>query len=204
MSRDVTFWNLMAKRYAKSDIADVAAYERKLAMTQAVMHPDMDALEFGCGTGSTAVIHAPFVKQMTGIDYSRNMIEIARAKAETVQNLQFEVSELGNWPASNASYDIILGMNILHLLPDHRAALADVRRLIKTGGYFVSTTVCLGDMSGILPRLLPLLSATRLIPKVVPIASDTLAQDIRDAGFEIVENWRPEPGRSAFIIAKAV
>ncbi len=31
----------------------------------------------GCGTGTTALIHAPFVKHITGIDISPNMLEIA-------------------------------------------------------------------------------------------------------------------------------
>lgn len=205
MSRDATFWNFMAKRYAKSDIADMASYERKIAMTQALMRPDMNLLEFGCGTGSTALIHAPLVQSITGLDYSRKMIEIARSKAQDVPNATFEVATLGDWPAPAASYDMILGLNIIHLLPDPIAAYADCRRLLKTGGYFVSGTFCMGDMTGILPRLLPLASATRLIPRVTSITSDSLVAGICNAGFEIVENWRPkEQGHAVFLIAKAV
>jgi len=39
-------------------------------------------LEFGCGTGSTALLHASFVKHMTATDISDEMIEIAKQKAK--------------------------------------------------------------------------------------------------------------------------
>lgn len=45
----------MAKRYARQPIADEAAYRRKLEVTRTYFRPDMHVLEFGCGTGSTAL-----------------------------------------------------------------------------------------------------------------------------------------------------
>ena len=42
----------------------------------------MEVLEFGCGTGGTAIIHAPYVKHIRAIDISGNMIAIAKGKAE--------------------------------------------------------------------------------------------------------------------------
>jgi cyclopropane fatty-acyl-phospholipid synthase-like methyltransferase len=37
---------------------------------------DMEVLEFGCGTGSTAIVHAPHVKELRAIDISEKMIGI--------------------------------------------------------------------------------------------------------------------------------
>jgi cyclopropane fatty-acyl-phospholipid synthase-like methyltransferase len=42
----------------------------------------MELLEFGCGTGGTAIIHAPHVKHIRAIDISPRMIEIAKSRAE--------------------------------------------------------------------------------------------------------------------------
>ncbi len=53
-----TFWNLIAKFYSKQAIADEAAHQKKLKVTQEYFKPDMELMEFGCGTGSTAIIHA--------------------------------------------------------------------------------------------------------------------------------------------------
>ena len=204
MTRAAPFWNFIANRYALSKIADVESYSRKLEMTQAVMAPDMRVLEFGCGTGSTAVTHAPYVAKFTGIDYAQNMINIARGKAEGTSNLAFEVATLENWDAPDASYDMILGLNIMHLLPDHLTALSKVRKLLRPGGYFVHSTACLGDMGGVLPYILPMISATRLIPPVLQLSAAQLEQDIVNAGFELREDWRPGKGRAVFMIAQAV
>ena len=50
------FWDRIAARYARKPVADEAAYRRKLAVTRDYLAPDMDVLEFGCGTGSTAIV----------------------------------------------------------------------------------------------------------------------------------------------------
>jgi methylase of polypeptide subunit release factors len=60
----------------------------------------MTVLEFGCGTGSTAIAHAPYVKRILATDVSAKMIEIARANAERagIENVTFgqaAVEELG-------------------------------------------------------------------------------------------------------------
>ncbi|MEL7046845.1 MAG: SAM-dependent methyltransferase, partial [Pseudomonadota bacterium] len=53
------FWDRVADRYSKRAIADPETHERKLHSTQALMRLEMKILEFGCGTGSTALLHAP-------------------------------------------------------------------------------------------------------------------------------------------------
>ncbi len=60
------FWDRIAERYAKQPIADEAAYQKKLQVTRDYFRPDMAVLEFGCGTGSTAIAHAPYVKHVLG------------------------------------------------------------------------------------------------------------------------------------------
>lgn len=56
-----SFWDRTADKYAATPIADEASYQVKLAETRRRMRSDMNVLEFGCGTGSTALLHAPHV-----------------------------------------------------------------------------------------------------------------------------------------------
>ena len=72
----------MAKRYSKQPIADEEAYQEKLEVTRGYFKPDMEVMEFGSGTGSTAIIHSPHVKHILAIDGSSKMTEIARGKAD--------------------------------------------------------------------------------------------------------------------------
>ncbi len=140
------FWDRHAKGYAKRPVAGEAAYQRKLKVTQDYLTLDMKVLELGCGTGTTALIHAPFVKHITCIDISRNMLEIARAKAESgnVKNVTFQQSSVYGLETSDSSYDVVMGHSILHLLENKEAVIARVHRMLKPGGVFVSSTACLG------------------------------------------------------------
>ena len=82
------FWDKLAEKYARQPVADEEAYRTKLRVTQSYLRPDMEVLEFGCGTGSTALVHAPFVRHILAIDFSTKMLEIARGKAEAAGNRQ--------------------------------------------------------------------------------------------------------------------
>jgi len=202
MTRSRGFWNLIANRYSRQAIADPATYQAKLAQTRALMHPDMDVLEFGCGTGSTALLHAPYVKQITGIDYAPKMIAIANDKVGPDSNAAFHTSTLDDWAAADASYDMILGLNILHLLPDHRGAIAIAQRLLKPGGYLVTSTACLGDMGGIVKHLLPVGSALRILPYVACFSQAELETDLQSAGFTVLQSQRPAPLQGVFHISQ--
>ena len=50
MSESSRFWDWIAKRYAKTPVADEAAYQTKLQVTRDYLRPDMEVLEFGCGS----------------------------------------------------------------------------------------------------------------------------------------------------------
>ena len=91
MNRESEFWNKRADNYAKRPVSDEATYEKKLDITREYFRPDMEVLELGCGTGSTALAHAPYVKHILATDLSTRMIEIARdkAKAAGIDNVTF-------------------------------------------------------------------------------------------------------------------
>ena len=82
----------MAGRYSKSPVADEASYQEKLRVTRTYLQPDSEVLEFGCGTGSTAISHSPHVRSIHAIDISSKMLEIAQGKAdwEGIENVTFE------------------------------------------------------------------------------------------------------------------
>ena len=81
MESSSKFWDRIAKRYSRKPVADEASYQKKLEVTRSYFQPDMEVLEFGCGTGSTAISHSPHVQHIHAIDISSKMIEIAQGKA---------------------------------------------------------------------------------------------------------------------------
>ncbi len=208
MSRSARFWDRVAERYSKSPIADEAAYRKKLQVSRDYFRPDMTVLEFGCGTGSTAILHAPYVKHIRAIDFSSKMIEIARAKAaaQNVENVTFEQATIEELGAADQSFDAVLGLNVLHLLEDRDEAIAKVYAMLKPGGVFISSTVCLGEKMKFFRVIGPIGKLLGLMPTVRVFTVKALEGSLTDAGFDIDYRWQPGGGKSAFrsvfIVAK--
>jgi protein-L-isoaspartate O-methyltransferase len=57
----------------------------------------MGVLEFGCGTGSTALIHEPHVKHILVINFLAKIIKFAQAKvdAASVKNVTIKQPSIG-------------------------------------------------------------------------------------------------------------
>ena len=54
MEQPSRFWDKLADKYVASPVADVRSYETKLEITRNYLRPDMELLELGSGSGSTA------------------------------------------------------------------------------------------------------------------------------------------------------
>ena len=65
-------------------------------------------------------------------------------------------------------YDVIMALNLLHLLEDPAAAVTAACRGLKPGGVFVTSTACIGDMSWYFRLIAPVGRFFRLIPLVRP------------------------------------
>jgi len=204
MSESSRFWDWIAKRYAKTPVADEAAYQTKLQVTRDYLRPDMEVLEFGCGTGSTAVAHAPNVKHIQAIDISAKMVAIAQEKvaANNITNVTLEQSSISEFTAHDQTFDAVFGLSILHLLNDREAAIAKVYKMLKPGGVFVSRTACLGGTMPILSIILRMGRFLGLLPLVRFFTKKELEDNLTDAGFHIDHLWQPGEDKAVFIVAK--
>jgi ubiquinone/menaquinone biosynthesis C-methylase UbiE len=211
MNRDSRFWDWIADRYASQPVSDEDAYRIKLEATRRHLAPDSRVLEFGCGTGSTALAHAPFVGRIEAIDFSARMIEIARekAKAQGLDNVSFAQADIMTLDAPDQTYDAVLGLNVLHLVNERDAVVAKVFRLLKPGGVFVTSTACLGDTMAIVMKLaervvVPVGRLFGRLPSLRVFSTRELMNSLTGPGFEVVHGWRPDEGAFAavFVIVR--
>ena len=204
MDQSAKFWDRIAKRYSKMPVSDEAAYQQKLQLTRAYFRPDMEVLEFGCGTGSTAIAHAPYVKHIRAIDFSSKMIEIARGKAAAgnVVNITFECATIDAINVPDGSLDAVLGLSILHLLDNKEGVIVRVHQMLKPGGVFVSSTACLGDSLKFFRFVAPIGKFLRLMPLFKVFTTSELLASLTGSGFEIVHQWQPGKNKGVFIVAK--
>lgn len=190
---DSRFWDRIARKYAADKIADEAGYERTLARCLDYLKPSDKALEFGCGTGTTALRLAPSAGSLIASDISGEMIAIARekqaadGKVNAAGALTFVQSALETLPYPDESFDVVMGFSAVHLVPDLGDGLAQVHRLLKPGGLFISKTPCLGDMNPLIVAALPVMRFLGKAPNVLVFTSRELQAAIAAAGFELVD-----------------
>ncbi|MEX5728009.1 ubiquinone/menaquinone biosynthesis C-methylase UbiE [Rhodovulum iodosum] len=202
--RAARFWDRLAERYAKMPLRDPEGYERRLAMTRAHLSPDATVLEVGCGTGTTALNHAPHAGNIRAVDFSGKMIEIACPKAAEagVENVDFQQCSVEDLGAAPESFDMVMAHSLLHLLPDRRAALARFHALLKPGGTFVSSTYCIAGAPPHVRALLRVAGLAGVLPRMTFLEAGALKAELADAGFEIEEDWHPGPLKPLFIVAR--
>ncbi len=204
MSQSVKFWDKIADKSSKQPIADEASYQKKLKVTQEYFKPEWSVLEFGCGTGGTAIIHASYVKHIRAIDISSEMIKIAKGKAEAqnIDNVTFEQLTIEELEAEECSYDAVLGLSILHLLENKESAIAKVYKILKPGGIFVTSTTCMGDAYRWFKLIAPIGKALGFFPLVRVFTAQHLIESLTDAGFALDYQWQPSKDKAIFIVSK--
>lgn len=204
MSDPAKFWNKVAEKYSKDVISDEVSYQKKLQISQEYLKPDMNCLEIGCGTGSTALIHAPFVKHILATDISDEMIKIARAKlAETeIKNLDFSVSSIDELDVEDGSLDVVFGLSILHLVEDRETVMRRVHKMLKPEGLFITSTSCIADKMNFIKYIAPVARFVGLMPYFDVFTHQQLKQDFANTGFELEVDWRPEKAMAVFMVAK--
>lgn len=94
-------------------------------------------LEVGIGTGRIALLLAPHVARITGIDLSRPMLDTLRTKraGERVTVLESDATRL---PFGADTFDAAVSTHVFHLIPDWRGALRDVARVLRPGGVLLN------------------------------------------------------------------
>ncbi|MGB0958988.1 MAG: class I SAM-dependent DNA methyltransferase [Halocynthiibacter sp.] len=184
--KSTKFWDKAAEKYAKSAISDMAGYEETRDQIRDLLQPHHRVLEIGCGTGSTALELADRVDQYVATDISPKMIDIAKSKEKTdaLAHLSFETRDADQ--EISGSFDVILALNVLHLLPNLEEVIAGIFAALPAGGMLISKTGLLKDGAWYFPALIAVMKAVGMAPYVRHLNENDLTAVFTDAGFEVV------------------
>jgi ubiquinone/menaquinone biosynthesis C-methylase UbiE len=95
-------------------------------------------LDLGCGTGAVTMRLAERGLTVHAVDHSPDMIDVARGKAErggVLERVTFHVAEIDRLPFEDAYFDGVTCQRVLHHVPDIAPVFAEVRRVLKPGGF---------------------------------------------------------------------
>ncbi|MDE0231534.1 MAG: methyltransferase domain-containing protein [bacterium] len=102
------------------------------------LRPGLRVLDFGCGPGTISVGLAEAIAPgvLHGIDMEETQISLAKAtaKARGRRNAVYQVGDVTALPFEDEFFDVAHCHNVLMHVPDTRAALTEVKRVLKPGG----------------------------------------------------------------------
>jgi SAM-dependent methyltransferase len=132
MGYDENFQQLLRRRSAESHAAYLLPH----------LKPGDRVLDFGCGPGTISVGLARAVEpgELHGVDVEETQIEVARAAAQAGghANATFHVGNVTALPFEDNHFDVAHCHAVLMHIPDTRAVLAEVKRVLKPGGIIAS------------------------------------------------------------------
>ena len=112
-------------------------------LREITLTPDMDVLDFGCGTGLLTFALQPFVRSITGADSSHGMLDVfkTKIKEQNLSNVKADYLDLDKGDILTGSYHLVISSMTLHhiknispllkqfysvLLPSGQLAIADL------------------------------------------------------------------------------
>jgi ubiquinone/menaquinone biosynthesis C-methylase UbiE len=119
-----------------------------------------DVLEVSCGRGGGAsfLLRTFQPASYTGIDFSEENIRIAEARAD---GPRFMIGDAQQLAFADESFDIVVNIEASHLYDDRNVFFSEVQRILRPGGRFCYADGCW--------------------------ANDDCSDDLRSAGFDILE-----------------
>ena len=92
-------------------------------------------LDVGCGAGNLAELLAGAGAQVTGIDLSPRLIEVAKARAFAGgYDIEYRVGDAERLDVADACFDKVVSSVAMIFAPDHDAAARELARVTRPGG----------------------------------------------------------------------
>ena len=143
MRNSQNFWDKNAGRYDHFMRKDAAACERLYELLRPVVR-QKTVLELATGTGLIAKHIVRYADHIEATDASQKMIEQAKQGVKSAK-LYFSVQDMFHLPYADQSFDVVIVVNALHIVPEPEKALSEIRRVLKDDGVLVAPTFTHAD-----------------------------------------------------------
>ena len=185
-------WNLVSDGYAAELLPLFAEYAAD-ALERGGQTADSTILDVATGPGTLALLAAPGVRRVVGVDFAESMLAIARRRAAEagVENVEFHFADGQTLPMENESVDAAFSMFGLMFFPDREAGFSEMARALRPGGRAVVSAWTPVEET---PLLVTLFAAIREALPELPFGKgdgplsvpDHFRQEMRSGGFREV------------------
>jgi ubiquinone/menaquinone biosynthesis C-methylase UbiE len=119
----------------------VAHYEKELTLKLAQPQPGEKILDVGIGTGYFAADYLQYKVNITGIDISEKMLDVARARGLT----NVFTGDAVSLDFPDEAFDLVMSITALEFIEEPEKAVSEMVRVCKKGGRVVVGTLGSGS-----------------------------------------------------------
>ena len=114
---------------------------------QIVLTPEMDVMDFGCGTGLLTIQLQPLVHSITGVDSSQGMLDIFNIKIAKLKlnKVNAILVDLDKGDTLTGNYDLVLCNMTLHHIKEIEPLFDQFYKITTPAGYLCITDLDLDD-----------------------------------------------------------
>ncbi|KKB84937.1 ArsR family transcriptional regulator [Devosia limi DSM 17137] len=126
-------WDLLKTLHVPESAVEAAVIEALDGKTVELL------IDLGTGTGRMLDVLAPSYKHGIGLDSSREMLAVARARLASagIGHAQVRLGDIGDIDATVGPADVVVVHQVMHYFDDPGRMLAQARRLLKSGGKMI-------------------------------------------------------------------
>jgi ubiquinone/menaquinone biosynthesis C-methylase UbiE len=102
------------------------------------LQPNQKILEIGCGNGiGTRLIQEYFKpSELIATEYDERLVEITKEKVRDL-NILVEQADATKFRFANNEFDAVVGLSVIHHIPNWEEALDELHRIIKPNGLII-------------------------------------------------------------------
>ena len=100
----------------------------------ALIDPTLVVGDLGCGTGQVTELIAPHVAKVIAVDGSTDMVQAARKRLKGLHHVDVRRGDMEALPLDDDQLDVVVMALVLHHVPEPARALAEMHRVLKSGG----------------------------------------------------------------------
>jgi ubiquinone/menaquinone biosynthesis C-methylase UbiE len=189
--------------------ASAAGYDRKIQVPERLLFADGRrwaaglasgrTLEVAAGTGRNLPFYDPAVV-LSAVDLSEKMLELAGQRAAALhRDVELAVADAQALPFADAQFDCVVATLALCSIPDDRAGVAEMARVLKPGGRLVL-------LDHVRSPLAPVRAVQRVLePLFLRLEADHLLREperrVQEAGLDLEHCERSKLGLVLRVVA---
>lgn len=192
---DSSYWDSYNKEiynqnYSEANMAHIfeCDYDREMvALRFRILEQhcrDKRVADFGCGTGSYLIPLSKITKEIIGIDFSQNILNILKTKLKDkpYNNIRICQENIKNTSLKDKYIDVVFSIATLYYIPEAEKVIFEMNRVLKKGGIAIFELGNLWSLNTIIVRNY----STGV--KSFHISLNKMKKIIKQANFKILEH----------------